>query len=126
MKSVNGFGFTGIILRGVHEKNFGNPFSDFQNEHKISKSIKSKFGFLKWNPPRRKISVKQNPFWMSTFFSGNPKSGIRNPDFQIENTLRELKRFKDGSEGILQKKKRALEPVDCTMLIRMVNFPEAS
>ena len=72
--------------------------------------------------------MKQNPFWSLTSFLE-----IRDPNFKIqilvlkiENTLRESKRFGDGSEGILQKKKHALEPVDCTMSIRMVNFHEAS
>lgn len=58
---------------------FANPFSDFQNEQKICKSIKSKFGFLKWNPSRRKISMKQNLFSDFMFYMQ-----IRNPDFKIQ------------------------------------------
>lgn len=58
---------------------FANPFSDFQNKQKICKSIKSKFGFLKWNPSDRKISMKQNLFSDFMFYMQ-----IRNPDFKIQ------------------------------------------
>ena len=70
----------GAPRTAVHENHFANPFSDFQYEHKIGKSIKSKFGFPKWNPPRRKISVRQNPFSDFMFYLEiwNSKSGFYN------------------------------------------------
>ena len=67
-----------LYARWISHKNsklgfYGNQKFGFQNR-KYNKS-----GFLKWNPPRRKISVKQNPFSDFMFYLE-----IRNPGIKIQ------------------------------------------